>query len=574
VATESRAVIPVIRRGSLNGLTILQCDSATGWNTAALVFRVGRFDETLAATGITHLIEHLSLSARPKASYQFNAEVSGRFTSFFMESADPADISDFIATVSRGLAAGYQAELELEKRILRTEAASRGEAGALGACLTERYGAAGPGLVSYDELGLHRLGWGEIEAWRRYWFVAGNAVLWIHGAVPSGLRADLPPGPARPMAPLRPLTVGLPGYVVAGRGGVGVSLTAPQSPAASLALDILRERLTRVLRYEHGLSYGVQVAREGLDAELSHAWLTADALPEQQPMLAHAMLTAFEALAADGSRPEEAPDYARRVRGAFESPAGPAAVLGQQARDLLCGRPPRSPGQAIQAISALGPALVRAAARDLSAHMIVATPALIPAVQGRMPRLPVSSRQVISGTTLVSADSPARLTFGPEGVMLTLREDQHVTVAAGAVAALICWNDGQRTLVGGDGFTLTLDPEQWPDGARVVGAIEASVDPRLRVGMDAPGPSRARPAAPGPSAPPAAAPPRPSVLERLVRLRGLLLVWLLVGLSGLVQVSQGNVAPGLAVAAAGAAGVAGQRVLIRRLARRRHARAS
>jgi zinc protease len=563
--------MPAIRRGSLDGLNILQCDSATGWNTAALVFRVGRFDETLAASGITHLIEHLSLSGRPTASYQFNAEVSGRFTSFVMESGDVADVGDFFAAVSRGLAAGYQAELEREKRILRTEAATRGGAGALGACLLERYGAAGPGLVSYDELGLHRLGWAEIEAWRRYWFVAGNAVLWIHGALPPGLRAGLPPGPARPMAPLRPLPVGLPGFIVSGRGGIGVSLTAPQSPAVSLALEILRERLTHVLRYEHGLSYDVQVTGDRLDAELSHAWLTADALPEQQPMLAHAMLTAFEALAADGSRPAEAPDYVRRLRGAFESPSGPAALLGQQARDILCGRPPRGVDQILQAVSALTPAEVSAAARDLSAHMIVATPGLIPAVQGRMPQLPVSSRQVISGTSLTAVNSAARLTFGPAGVMLTVPDGRHVTVAAGTEAALICWNDGQRALVGGDGFRLTLDPEQWPDGARVVGAIEARIDPRLRVAMDSPGPSRAPPPAPGP-APAAAAPARLSVLERIVRLRLLVLVWLLVGVSGLFQAIHGQVVTGLVIAAVAAAGLGGQRALLRRQARQRRAR--
>jgi len=567
-------MIPVIRRGSLNGLTVLQCDSASGWNTAGLAFRVGRFDETLASAGITHLIEHLSLSGRPSAPYQFNAEVSGRFTTFYMESADPADVSDFIAVVSRGLAASYQAELEREKRILRTEAASRGGAGAQGACLAERYGAAGPGLVSYDELGLHRLGWAEIEAWRRYWFVAGNAVLWIHGTLPPGLRADLPPGPARPMAPLRPLALGLPGFVVAGRGGVGVSLTGPHSPALSLALEILRERLTHVLRYEHGLSYGVQVAGERLDADLSHAWLTADALPEQQPMLAHALLTTFEALAADGSRPDEARDYARRLRSAFESPAGPAAVLAQHARDVLCGRPPRGGDHLIQAITELSPAEVAATARDLSTRMIVATPALIPAVQGRMPQLPVSSRQVISGTSLASLDLAARLTFGPEGVMLDAGEGRHVTVPAGAVAALICWNDGQRTLVGLDGFTLTLDPERWPDGARVVAAIEAGIDPRVRVGMDSAGPSRRRPAAPRPSPapPPAAAPARLSVLERFVRLRGLVLVWLLVGVSGLFQAGQGHVVTGVVLTGAAAVALAGQQALIRHLARRRRAR--
>jgi hypothetical protein len=562
-------MMPVMRRGSLDGLTILQCDSATGWNTAGLTFRVGRFDETLAASGITHLIEHLSLSGRPTASYQFNAEVSGRFTSFVMESGDPADVTDFIAAVSRGLAAGYQSELEREKRILRAEAAIRGGAGALGACLLERYGAAGPGVVGYDELGLHRLGWAEIEAGRRYWFVAGNAVLWIHGALPPGL----PPGPARPMAPLRPLTVRLPGFVVSGRGGIGVSLTAPQSPAAGLALEILLERLTDVLRYEHGLSYGVQVTAERLDAELTHAWLTADALPEHQPMLAHALLTAFEELAAEGSRPAEAADYVARLRGAFDSPAGPATLLGQQARVILTGRPPRGVDQILQAVSALTLAEVSAAARDLSARMIVATPGLIPAVQGRMPQLPLSSRQVISGTSLTAVSSAARLTFGPQGVMLTVPSGQHATVAAGAEAAVICWNDGQRTLVGGDGFQVTLDPEQWPDGARVVGAIEASIDPRLRVPMDSPGPSRSRPAAPGP-APAAAAPARPSVLDRVVRLRllVLVLVWLLVGVSGLFQAGQGHIVTGLVIAAVAAAGLGGQRALLRRQARRRRAR--
>jgi zinc protease len=569
VATESGAVTSVIRRGTLDGLTVLQSDSATGWNTAALVFRIGRFDETLATAGITHLIEHLSLSGRPKADYQFNAEVGGRFTTFIMESGDPADISDFTATVSRGLATDYQAGLEQEKRILRTEAASRGGAGALGACLTERYGAAGPGLVSYDELGLHRLGWAEIEAWRRYWFVAGNAVLWIHGTVPPGLRAGLPAGPARPMAPLRPLNASLPGFVLAGRGGVGVSLTAPQSPAAALALDILRERLTHVLRYEHGLSYGVQLAQERLDSDLSHAWLTADGLPEHQPMLAHAMLTAFEALADGGIRPEEARDYARRVASALDSPAGPAAVLGRQARDILLGRPPYDPGQAVQAIREVSPAQAGAVARDLRAHMIVATPALIPAVQGRMPQLPVSSRQVISGTTLDSREGEARLTFGPEGVMLAAQQGRLVTVAAGAEAALICWNDGQRTLVGGDGFTLTLDPEQWPEGTRMVTAIEASVDPCLRVSMNQPGPSRLRPA---PPAPPPAPPARLPAWLRILRSPRALLPWLLVAAAGIGQVAQGHAGRGIAIGVAGLAGACGTWTLGRRQVGRRRAR--
>ncbi len=105
-------MIPVVDAGSVDGVTVLRSVSVTGRNAAALVFRVGRFDEALPVAGITHLIEHLTLSTRHKASYQFNAEVNGRFTAFFMESADPADTADFITTVCQGLAADYRHGLE------------------------------------------------------------------------------------------------------------------------------------------------------------------------------------------------------------------------------------------------------------------------------------------------------------------------------------------------------------------------------------------------------------------------------------------------------------------------------
>jgi len=122
-------MIPVVETGGVDGVTVLRSASATGRNAAALVFRVGRFDETLPVAGVTHLVEHLTLSTGQRASYQFNAEVSRRFTAFFMESADPADTADFITTACRGLAGDHRQGLEQEKRILRTEAASRGARG-------------------------------------------------------------------------------------------------------------------------------------------------------------------------------------------------------------------------------------------------------------------------------------------------------------------------------------------------------------------------------------------------------------------------------------------------------------
>jgi len=559
-------MIPVVETGVVDGVTVLRSASATGRNAAALVFRVGRFDETLPVAGVTHLVEHLTLSTGQRASYQFNAEVSGRFTAFFMESADPADTADFITTACRGLAGDHRQGLEQEKRILRTEAASRGGAGALGACLNERYGASGPGLAAYPEYGLHRLGWAEVEAWRRSWFTAGNAVLWISGTVPDGLRLDLPPGPAPAGAPLRPLGLTLPGFAPGGRGGIGLSLTGRLSDAASVTLDILQRRLAQILRHERGLSYDVAQARERLDGDIFHAWLTADALPEQTSSVAHAMLTVFESLAGHGGTDEEVAEHARRLRDAYESPAGPVMILHRQAQDVLYGRPAREPAKILWAAGQVGPEAVSDAARQLLGQMIVATPQLVPAIQGRMPQLPAWSATTVSGVIRRSRDSAASLTTGSLGVMLTPEEGRHVTVCFDAMAALLCWNDGQRTLVGTDGFAVRLDPGEWPDGDAVVRSVEALVPPGLVVTLDSPGPERPpRDQAPAAAPPPVAgtSPARPRVWPRI--LRGLCFA---VVAFGILAIAGGDVSDGIAFVVIGVLAVAWQQLWAQRRVRR------
>ena len=70
----------VIERGVVDGVTALRSKGVPGRHLAALTFRVGRFDETLPAAGITHMVEHLTLSRHQEADYKFNASVSGRHT--------------------------------------------------------------------------------------------------------------------------------------------------------------------------------------------------------------------------------------------------------------------------------------------------------------------------------------------------------------------------------------------------------------------------------------------------------------------------------------------------------------
>jgi zinc protease len=563
-------VIPAVERTWVDGVPVLRAGSASGRNAAALVFRVGHFDEALPSAGITHLVEHLALGGTPKAPYQFNAAVSGRFTAFFMESPDPADTADFVARVCHGLAADSSASLDREKRILRTEAASRGGAGALGMCLNERYGATGPGLTAYEEYGLRRLGWPEIETWRRRWFVAGNAVLWIHGTIPYGLRIALSSGPAPAATALRPTATRLPGFVMAGGGGIGMSLAGRQSVAASVTLDILQERMTQVLRHDYGLSYGVTAASEPLDSDMTHTWLVADALPEQVPMVAHTMLATFEALAEDGGTGAEVGDYARRLRAAYESPGGPAMVLHRHAQNILSARPVREPGEILRAVSEVDKKAVSEVAGELLGQAIVATPQLIPAVQGRMPRLPLWSTQTITGAEFRSQHSGATLTVGRQGVMLTVEGGQHVTVRAGATAALLRWNDRKRALIGTDGFAVQLDPAEWQDGDAALRSIDASVARSLVVDIDSPGPDRSRPdkrtAEAAQSALPSVSAAAPGKRARSIGWGSRIIraFWVVLIIVSFLAILGGDIGGGAGFGAIGMAGVVGQELMIRR----------
>jgi small-conductance mechanosensitive channel len=151
--------------------------------------------------------------------------------------------------------------------------------------------------------------------------------------------------------------------------------------------------------------------------------------------------------------------------------------------------------------------------------------------------------------------------------MLTPEEGRHVTVRFDTMAALLRWNDEQRTLIGTDGFAVRLDPGEWPDGDAVVRAVDALVPPGLTVAIDAPGPERPRrdqaPAAPPPAT---AAPPRTRPRVGSLVLRGLCFA---VVAFGILAVVGGDVSGGIAFVVIGGLGLAWQLLASQRRFRHR-----
>ncbi len=189
-----------------------------------------------------------------------------------------------------------------------------------------------------------------------------------------------------------------------------------------------------------------------------------------------------------------------------------------------------------------------------------------------MPQLPLWSAETITGTEYRSQESGVTLTAGDQGVMLTPEEGKHVTVRAGAVAALLRWNDKKRTLIGMDGFVVQFDPGQWQDGDTMLRTVEAQAEPRLMVDLDEPGPESPRKdkAAAAQPAQPAvmAAAPRKRTPLQIWRLRLFRSLWALCLVIGVLAVLGGAVGGGIFFVVIGVAGIVGQQLLIRRRIRR------
>jgi zinc protease len=127
----------------IDGIPVFWADSPLGF-AAGLVFRVGRVDEQLANSGVTHLVEHLALPSHATET-PFNGTVGAAATSFWAE-GERAEVLELLAGVARCLSEPPLDRLEHERRILLTEAASSG-GGVVRHVASLRLGPVGFGLI-------------------------------------------------------------------------------------------------------------------------------------------------------------------------------------------------------------------------------------------------------------------------------------------------------------------------------------------------------------------------------------------------------------------------------------------
>jgi zinc protease len=452
---------------------------------AELLFRTGVADETAVTRGLTHLIEHLVLSAIDDPTGHRNGFVGHALTGFNV-SGDPDAVAASLLRICRGLASLPADRLGAEKQVLEAEDAARSND--LGTDLmTWRFGATGFGLGGLSELGVRSATIEQLRDFAAPRFTRGNAVLWLTGPPPPGLRLELPQGERRPLPPLEPLRQMLPGwYVDDATGGIALGSLVPRNSTSSVFRQIAHNRLRDLLRTERALSYAPAVLYEPLDAHTAHLVLCADSDLHRREELAEAFGEVFVGL----THFDEA-EVAAAKEQLFDYWTGSQAVPPQE---RLIGDTQRAAvdylyGMDYQTVEQLQEDAAAVTPEDLAEFAQVVRQTALFAVPGEATvrpwlgvEVPRATARIVEGRAVASIDAPVlpeRLIHGPEGVGVRWPDGSHRTIRYDSLAAAVSFDDGAVHLIGNDAAVLQIEPTHWRGGHDVCREIREFVPAHL-----------------------------------------------------------------------------------------------
>ncbi len=496
------AQAPQISETVVDGVRTLWC-ALDGPLTAMLIFRVGRADETLATSGVSHLLEHLTLFPLGRDSHpgHFNGEVGPVTTSFYAH-GDPAEIALFLRRVCEGLRELPLDRLEVEREILLSEAAQRSTNTASDSLLIWRYGSASYGLSAYAELGLRRLEGGDLTDWSATGFTAANAVLALTGPPPADLSLPLPRGEHKPTPrPTSALESTPAWYSNEGSSTCGLLTTVPRSSPAHALRHVLEKTVTAKLRYELGASYSPTVAYEPRDGETAHLWLLAEPVAGRHDDVRDLVLSLLaepdQLIVDEGTLAEW-----RRLRAdAVHQPGFAQGWLFANAWDAALGADLLTYAQLLETSQATGVEQVRETATHAGEQALYLLPDDAPPLV-EMTRAPSSSRTVLAGreftlrTPSGSSDSTV-LIVGRDGLTKVADERHWVTVRFDTATAALAWPWGQRVLYGADGFVAVINPTVWVDGWEASALFDEYASAELVIPMPDPPDAPSRDSQPG-----------------------------------------------------------------------------
>ncbi|WP_336112860.1 M16 family metallopeptidase [Streptomyces sp. PTD9-10] len=478
----------LIGHATVQGVPVLHAPRP-GDVSAGLFFRVGRADETLSTSGVTHLVEHLALHRLGVSDVHYNGATANTYTHFHV-TGDEDEVVTYLNDLCAALRDLPLDRLETEKEILRTESAGRAN-GPDSQMAMWRYGAQGYGLISYDELGTRSLTADQVQQWAGTRFTRDNAVLWITSDhVPDGLDLTLPAGRRIPVPAASDALPVTPAYIRGDDGHVVFDSVLRRSTAAAVFAEVLGRALFRDLRQEGGYSYTAEAHYSPRDADFATLTAYADALPEKQDAVVGAFVDTLAGLRAGRIEQAELDSVRSKLLKRYDTPDLGAAKLPSDALSLLLGHGILSPEQHKAELEAVTVADLREIAREAWDGGLFQVPARGADWAG-FTLAPQYSSSAVTGTRHLSLENDdVTLVIGAEGVSLLLPGGP-VTVRYDACVAMTTRPDGARFLTGLDGFRVAVEPTLFRDvTAERIAVLDAAVPPAAVVPLGARDPER------------------------------------------------------------------------------------
>ncbi|GAA2157709.1 zinc protease [Humibacillus xanthopallidus] len=458
-----------------DGLRVLSIDSRRSTMRATLFFRVGQADETLATSGWTHLIEHSALHGWKDPRLAFNASV-GLYATRFDLDGEPDAVVDHLRRLGTWLAEPDLSRVEHESKVLRAESEQR-PVGNISLNLEWRYGAQGPGLPAYRELGLTRSTPDGLRAWCRERFTADNAVLACDARLPDSVLLGLARGDRHPAVLPPTAAAHLPGVHRVASGVTG-SAVVSRSFAASLAPEVLSRTLTETLRDEEGTAYAPWADLERVDGDTALLLFGTDVSSAGRSRAGATLARVLRRLELYG--PEQAMlDEMAVSRSRFfrDEQNAPSQAWAAAFSVLTCSEVyTLEQSEALSA--AVTPDDLSEVFREVRRTAILGLPEECSVPNGYH-ELTSPPRELLDATSVHKhVDGLTSMRVGDHGIQ-AVAPSGSVTVPFDDVAGLVAYPDGGRRLISRDGWSLTVEPALLQRGNVLTAALEARVPPEL-----------------------------------------------------------------------------------------------
>lgn len=483
------AFVPDLQWSSLDGINAVWTDSP-GPFAAGIAFRVGRADEPLPRTGITHLAEHLALSRLGPKAYHENGSVDAAFATFHAV-GDEEEASDFVQHAIRNAARFDAARLGSEAKLVDAEAKGAGPS-LESQLLWTRFGASSFGLMHSPEFAPRVVDPMQVADWAVHHFVRNNAAFWFAGTPPRWLEVPLPDGEWQLPPSVEPVpSAERPCVSLSGSGAVAISFLMPRTAAADLAVRMLERRIVVLLHDERVVSRGITSRTMALGADVSHVSIAASCADQYAALVGRLMLDVIEAVIREGVTPRDIEMGAAATAADLANPASRVHLVKTQAERLLLGGRPQSPEELLREWQEMEPGSVAAELAAGTQSLLMIVPETVRWTDPRLPLMKdaagpaVEGRQFHRRTESTHKGGATELTMGSDGISIGGSRDSTRTVRFDTCAGLFYGADDVRVVVGRDGTTIRVVPADWKDGKLIADYLDGVIPIGLRIPLDA-----------------------------------------------------------------------------------------